>query len=553
MKSAFILLFLLVFNNISGQILITSSTKEYHVIDESTLSISKFVLGKNTSQSSSLQYHFASKEHDYLTTVGKIGKKKLKTEDLRVSDSNHGFYNGIKIVSVTIPPDTEFEISHKTTKPGSVFLADITTESNHLTLQSKLTITLPVNWIISQRNNDLEFELIDSNKYLLANIDSLVDSLSYPILVHPSDTNPVQFFNDWFYSRITKLNAETNWTNDISLYGANSLETAKNCFEYVKQKIKYIDIEDGIGALIPFSCDVTMRRLAGDCKDMANVLTTLLKQHGIEAYNAVSRTNSLKDTFNFPSVALANHMISVAIIDDKIYYLDATENHCSFGLPSFQIQDTEIFILKENAGYFHSISSLVPSLSKVKLNWILSEDLSHLKFEGNFTGKANDFIQYIFKNTNKEKQRKIMKFWMNKELDNIAFNYSDTLSTITFIEQIDKRNLISTEEQIIIKHIISPDFEQLNKLFIDESQYLFPVQFYSTLSCISSADNNTSETKNIEFSADSMLYKSLHSENHEIVSVTWQSTGKPFAEIPNVLEHYNNNFKRLLISKSNNK
>ncbi len=376
------------------QILILSDSVNHEIINEDTYFIHHTILGKNVSNTTDTKYEFVVKGDDYTSITGRIGKKKIKPEHLTISDIHHGFYSGIKYVSVIIPPETSFGIYYTRKEPGSVFFSSISKDNHYPTLQHKIAIKIPPSWKLTQRDSSLQ--LLEQNGFIsLKNIDALADSIQYPIIVHPYEYSPNDFFNDWFFTRIEQLNLQNPWSPEKDLTGTSPEETTINCLDFVTQKIKYIDIEDGIGAVIPFSCPVTMRRLAGDCKDMANVLTNLLRSYGIEAYNAISRTNAKKEVFDFPSISLANHMITVAVINNQYYFLDPTEDHCTFGLPSLQTIDTDAFILNEDSGEFTVVPSTPANLNSIELTWSLNEDYSRATFQAILIGKANDFFRTI--------------------------------------------------------------------------------------------------------------------------------------------------------------
>jgi len=177
-----------------------------------------------------------------------------------------------------------------------------------------------------------------------------------------------QWFNDWYRNALKDnpvLNAESKSKFNALLKGAIDPDTiTSRIFDYVKKRITYLDVENGMGAFIPRNANLVLLNCQGDCKDMANLLYQGLKENGIEVYHALSSTLSHDLKIDFPSLASANHLICVAHIKGKWIYLDATESVCRYGYPSMQIQGRNIFIINETGGLIHFVPEVEASANK---------------------------------------------------------------------------------------------------------------------------------------------------------------------------------------------
>src|SRR5690606_38984039 len=100
------------------------------------------------------------------------------------------------------------------------------------------------------------------------------------------------------------------------LKDTDTLKWVQEVYETIQRKISYVDIEDALGALIPRAPGMNWNNKYGDCKDMAFLVHSILKSKGVTSYIAISRSLSLEDTFDFPSISLANHVICVAYINN---------------------------------------------------------------------------------------------------------------------------------------------------------------------------------------------------------------------------------------------
>ncbi|MEY5047757.1 MAG: hypothetical protein RLZZ175_1116 [Bacteroidota bacterium] len=122
-------------------------------------------------------------------------------------------------------------------------------------------------------------------------------------------------------------------------------EKAKKIFYWIQDNIKYIAFEDGFGGFIPRTPGAVLSKRYGDCKDMANLTTYMLKQAGIKAYLTWIGSRELPYTFDEnPSPSAANHMICTAKIDEKWLFFDATGMYMPFGLPTDMIQGKQCLI-----------------------------------------------------------------------------------------------------------------------------------------------------------------------------------------------------------------
>jgi len=222
---------------------------------------------------------------------------------------------------------------------------------------------------------------------------------------------PWQWLNDWYRNALKDnpaLNTASKEKFDQLLQGTSDPDTiASRIFDYVKKRITYLDVENGMGAFIPRSANLVLLNCQGDCKDMANLLFEGLKTHGIEVYHALSSTLSHDLPLDFPSLSSANHLICVAHIRDQWRYLDATESVCKYGYPSMQIQGRTIFLITDSGGVLQHVPEVSADQNKSFFTASLSpigNDLSgtfNYTFHGlsridaqqiNYSASAADFV-----------------------------------------------------------------------------------------------------------------------------------------------------------------
>jgi len=103
---------------------------------------------------------------------------------------------------------------------------------------------------------------------------------------------------------------------------------------YIQQNIRYVAIELGIGGLQPHAARDVFAHKYGDCKDKATVLSTMLKEIGVDSY--YMPINSVRGGVNAqtpPQMFWFNHMIlAIKLPDDvKSPSLLAIYNHPALG------------------------------------------------------------------------------------------------------------------------------------------------------------------------------------------------------------------------------
>jgi hypothetical protein len=107
-------------------------------------------------------------------------------------------------------------------------------------------------------------------------------------------------------------------------------EKAKIIYEYIESNIRYSSVSFRQSAFVPQRASATLTTRLGDCKDLSNLFVTLAKMAGINAEMVLvdTRDNGQKDIL-LPSVEF-NHCIAKAVLDNKNYYIELTDNYLPF-------------------------------------------------------------------------------------------------------------------------------------------------------------------------------------------------------------------------------
>lgn len=126
---------------------------------------------------------------------------------------------------------------------------------------------------------------------------------------------------------------------------ASDREKARRIYQWVQGHIKYVAFEEGLEGFIPRQAADVCSKKYGDCKDMASLLTELLKLSGVQAHFTWIGTRDIPyDYTEVPLPIVDNHMICAARIDNEWIFLDGTDPNCEFGFPTHGIQGKQALI-----------------------------------------------------------------------------------------------------------------------------------------------------------------------------------------------------------------
>jgi len=131
-------------------------------------------------------------------------------------------------------------------------------------------------------------------------------------------------------------------------------EKIKTIYEFVASEIRYVAIELGQGAYQPYAASDVFRYRYGDCKDKTTLLVAMLRNIGVEAYQALISPAPGKETdLDMPSIAQFSHVIvAIPSGDGNYIWLDPTVSTCRYGdLPAGD-QGRKAFIIGDSAGEF---------------------------------------------------------------------------------------------------------------------------------------------------------------------------------------------------------
>ncbi len=154
----------------------------------------------------------------------------------------------------------------------------------------------------------------------------------------------------WYASLVEEINPEGDAelkaiVEEVIKGKTTEREKAVAIFKWVQDNINYIAFEDGMGGFIPRNAIDVCTKKYGDCKDMANLLSQMLRFGGLEAHITWIGTRSKPYTYEkVPTPIVDNHMITTLVLDGDTLFLDATGKYQTIDLPTDMIQGKEALI-----------------------------------------------------------------------------------------------------------------------------------------------------------------------------------------------------------------
>jgi len=131
-------------------------------------------------------------------------------------------------------------------------------------------------------------------------------------------------------------------------------EIIEKLYNFVRDNIRYVGLEYGIGSIKPRNAISIFSSGFGDCKDKANLLSNLLNYAGIDSYIGLVRTSQKgQDDFSLPLLSLFDHAICIAFADKKMYRLDATTLYYRYDEFPYYDRWNSIFLIKDNGEFIN--------------------------------------------------------------------------------------------------------------------------------------------------------------------------------------------------------
>lgn len=260
---------------------------------------------------------------------------------------------------------------------------------------------------------------------------------------------------NWYKSLVKTANNDNNSLEEkvkqLTENKEGKVQKMQALFDWVQDNINYIAYEDGISGFQPENCQDVLYNRYGDCKGMANLLTEMLKMVDIDARMTWIGTSSIAYDYSIPSLAVDNHAICTAIIDEEFYFLDATEKFIGVneyaeriqGRPAL-IEDGENYIIKEVP-----VHSYEANLNKSYMDFNIDDDKIVGSINTEYNGESNRRLMYAYNSIYNEYKDKAVNHLIISGDNNIhvetliAENFEEKGETIKLNSQVNIENKVS--------------------------------------------------------------------------------------------------------------
>jgi hypothetical protein len=122
----------------------------------------------------------------------------------------------------------------------------------------------------------------------------------------------------------------------------------RRLYEFVQQKVDYVQIYLGIGGWQPHSSGDVLRHRYGDCKDKATLLIALLRSVGVRGYPVLIMTRDYRLIDRDSPSPSFNHQIVAVPRDDGYLFLDPTPEDTPYGDLPWMDQGVPALVVKED-------------------------------------------------------------------------------------------------------------------------------------------------------------------------------------------------------------
>ena len=353
------------------------------------------------------------------------------------------FYSGHRAKMFDIQPTKKFEVEWVKTCEELMLLTSLPINSWSKTDTIEHFLTVPIDYRVVFKLTDIDdniteltidssategnkvYHLVGVNKRPNVNLKKRLDRGHSPagsqgvvrVLVIPNfwKGSPREYFNSWYLGLVStrsEISDEIKAHVDEITTGLIGEDQIRAIFSDIQQSVRYVAVENGLGAFQPRNAVSTWENKYGDCKDMANLLVSTLKYKGFDARMALSASIGHKFKLDFPSLGSANHCICMVQVNGRWVPLDATDFICQYGNPSAHIQETSVFITGPEGGIFHRVDYIPVDENEqlIQVTGTMDEEGYFIGgFKWTFNGMSNHTLAYIKAYTTTEQMNMMLQ------------------------------------------------------------------------------------------------------------------------------------------------
>ncbi|MEO9513363.1 MAG: transglutaminase domain-containing protein [Flavobacteriaceae bacterium] len=178
--------------------------------------------------------------------------------------------------------------------------------------------------------------------------------------------------SDDYKNQLDKTRSFDDEVDAIIGDSATEIDKMKSIFEYIKDNITWNGVD---GKYFYYGLKKTLKEKKGNAADINLLLVAMLRYAGINANPVIISTKENLIPF-FPTIDRLNYVLAYAVIDDKQYFMDATEEFSNLNVLPIKDYNWKGILIDNNKKVWKQIDILSPgnSSSLYAMNISLNED-----------------------------------------------------------------------------------------------------------------------------------------------------------------------------------
>ncbi len=224
---------------------------------------------------------------------------------------------------------------------------------------------------------------------------------------------------DWYITNIPKVEISpelSDFTIELTQNINTDQEKIEAVYAWINDKIRYIAFTNGTAGYVPEDPNVVFRKKYGDCKGMAILAKTMLKQLGFDARLAWVYSGNICFPDELVSLAIHNHMICAVKLNDKFLFIDPTAESNPFSEIPESIQGRKTVIENGEGWVVEDIPAIDVSDNYIGTNNTIFIEGKNVKINGNILlkGVPRQYYSAIFRSIPQQEQHKIAEYFVTK-------------------------------------------------------------------------------------------------------------------------------------------
>jgi hypothetical protein len=352
------------------------------------------------------------------------------------------FYSDQRAKIFTMPaiePGSIVEYRYKVNITGRTLWHSWIFQDEIPTLVSRFTIIHPAEWKLKFRQYHLDIEpdaviapqgFKSSRTWESRNIPAIISEYGMPprkdlvsrLSFAPVGVNSWEDVARWYDGLAapqTELNDDLkNLSQKLTAGATSDTEKLKRIYEWVRDNVRYIAVEIGIGGYQPHPAKEVLNNQYGDCKDMTTLLCALAKASNIRVDEVLisTRPNGMPDT-TLASPFQFNHAIAYSpVIGAKGIWMDATQKGTPFGkLPWYNQGLPVLLVGADGRGELKTTPQYPADSNRVETRWrinLLEDGSAKIDGETNFRGAMAEEIREEFFYATHNVQRQWLEIYL---------------------------------------------------------------------------------------------------------------------------------------------